>query len=60
MTATATPPAHRVSRAVASLHAVLDEVSETSVWSMDAPTTIATLDELQRAANRVAELQARV
>ncbi len=56
----ATPPVHRVSGAVAGMHAVLDQVADASVWSLDAPATATTLAELQRLANRVAELQARV
>ncbi len=60
MTAIATPPAHRVTGAVADMHAVLDQVTDASLWSMDALATTTTLTELQRLTNRVVELQARV
>src|SRR3954469_488502 len=59
MTAMATPR-HRVSVAVAHAHAVLDAVSDASVWSMDAAETTATLVEISRLKARVAELEARV
>ncbi|MFC7497600.1 MULTISPECIES: DUF222 domain-containing protein [unclassified Nocardioides] len=59
MTAIATPR-HRVSAAVAHVHAELDAVADASVWSMDADETCATLVELTRAKARLEELEARV
>ncbi|MDF1605992.1 HNH endonuclease signature motif containing protein [Nocardioides sp. YIM 152315] len=59
MTAIATPR-HRVSAAVAHVHAELDAVTDASVWSMDAAETGQTLTALTRARARLAELEARV
>ncbi|GAA4371333.1 hypothetical protein GCM10023146_20550 [Nocardioides caricicola] len=46
--------------AVAHVHADLDTVTDSSVWSMDAAATAATLVALTRAEARLAELKARV
>src|SRR5690349_11978689 len=59
MTAIATPR-HRVSVAVARIHDELDVVADSSVWSMDASETAATLVRLSRAKARIVELEARV
>ncbi|MGY2701824.1 DUF222 domain-containing protein [Nocardioides sp. HB32] len=59
MTAMATPR-HRVSVAVAHAHAVLDAVSDASVWSMEPAETTATLVSITRLKAQVAELEARV
>ncbi|MFC7496188.1 MULTISPECIES: HNH endonuclease signature motif containing protein [unclassified Nocardioides] len=59
MTAIATPR-HRVSAAVAHVHAELDAVADASVWSMGADETGATLVSLERAEARIVELKARV
>ncbi|ABL80977.1 HNH endonuclease signature motif containing protein [Nocardioides sp. JS614] len=53
-------PRHQVSRALAQVHALLDEITEASLWSMDPAETAATLVEATRACARVAELEARV
>jgi hypothetical protein len=57
---TQTPPRHAVARAVAELHAVLDEVIEASVWSMDPDETTATLIAATKLVARATELQLRV
>src|SRR6478752_4022372 len=59
MTAIATPR-HRVSVAVARIHVELDVVADSSVWSMDASETAATLVSLSRAMAKLTEVQARV
>ncbi len=53
-------PRHQVSRAVADLHTLLDQVADASLWSMDATETAATLTALTRAGARLAELEARL
>ncbi|MDI6912192.1 MAG: HNH endonuclease, partial [Nocardioides sp.] len=53
-------PRHVVSRALAQVHALLDEITDTSLWSMDPAETTTTLVEATRACARVAELEARV
>src|SRR3954454_16823451 len=58
MTAIATPR-HRVSVATAHVHAELDNVRDSSVWSMDPSETAATLQSLSKARARLAELEAR-
>ena len=55
-----TQPRHRVSRALAQVHALLDEIVDASLWSMDPAETADTLVEATRASARVAELEARV
>jgi len=55
-----THPRHHVSRAVADLHTLLDQVTDASLWSMDTTETAHTLTELTRAAARLAELEARL
>ncbi|MCW2795765.1 MAG: nuclease, partial [Nocardioides sp.] len=60
MTSTARPPAHQVSRAVATINDVLDEVSGAALWSMDPAETADTLKALTRLASRTAELELRV
>jgi hypothetical protein len=59
MTAIATPR-HRVSVAVAHAHVELDEVVDSSMWSMDPAETATTLVAVTRLEARVAELKARV
>ena len=53
-------PRHHVSRAVAALESTLDDVADTSLWSMDPAETAQTLTHLTQVAARVAELEARV
>ena len=53
-------PRHVVSRALAQIHCLLDQVSDSSLWSMDPDETAATLTEATRVAARVAELEARL
>jgi hypothetical protein len=60
MTAMAHHPQHRVSRAVARLHEILDAVADTSLWSMGPAETAETLTALTRLAAREAELTLRV
>ncbi len=54
------PTRHPIVDAVARLHAELDALSETPVWSMDASEAEATLTAVTRLAARVAELELRV
>ena len=53
-------PSHRVSRAVTAIHALLDDISDVSLWSMGTDETAHTLTEITRAASRVAEPEARI
>ncbi len=53
-------PSHPVSRAVAGVSAVLDHVTEVSLWSMGAEEAGETLTALTRQAARLAELTLRV
>src|SRR6478735_3370193 len=55
-----TTPRHRVSVAIAHVHAELDAVAGASVWSMDAGETADTLVALTRAEAKIAEARARV
>src|SRR6478736_2745242 len=55
-----TTPRHRVSAATAQMRSAAGSVVDTSVWSMDAAETAATLVELTRHEAEVAELKARV
>ena len=55
-----THPRHQVSRAVTQIHALLDQVADSSLWSMDTVETGHTLTELTRASARLAELEARL
>src|SRR5690349_19172084 len=55
-----TTPRHRVSVAIAHVHAELDAVADASVWSMDASETADTLVALTRAEAKLAEAKARV
>src|SRR6478735_3526336 len=55
-----TTPRHRVSVAIAHVHAELDAVADASVWSMDAGETADTLVALTRAEAKLAEAKARV
>ena len=57
---TAHPPFHAVARAVARMHAELDDIADASTWSMDPEETRATLVELTRLAARVGEAELRV
>ena len=59
MTATA-HPTHRVSVAVAHVHAELDTVTDVPLWSMDPAETASTLVELTRLKAQVTELESRV
>jgi hypothetical protein len=59
-TSTHTAPRHPVSRAIARLHEVLDEVAQTPLWSLDPDETAATLAAATRASARLAELELRV
>ena len=59
MTATA-PHTHRVSRAVAGVREDLAEVMDSSLWSMDAAETAATIEDLGRAEAQLAELKTRL
>src|SRR5689334_17809747 len=59
MTAIAAPR-HRVSVATAHVHAELDAVADSSVWSMDAGETADTLVAITRAEAKLTELKARV
>ena len=60
MAADQTPLLHPVSRAVASVGAVLDDVAEVALWSMGAEEAADTLTALTRQAARIAELTLRV
>ena len=60
MAADQTPLLHPVSRAVASVGAVLDDVAEVALWSMGAEEAGETLTALTRATARIAELTLRV
>ena len=55
-----THPHHRVSRALAQVHALLDEIADASLWSMGTEETGAALTEATRAAVRLAELETRL
>ena len=57
---TQTPRRHVVSRAALQVGEVLDEVAESSVWSMDPDETAATLTVLTKLEARVGELKLRV
>src|SRR4051794_35332986 len=59
-TSTNTAPRHPVSRAVARLHEVIDEVAQTPMWSMDPDEAAATLAAATRLVARATELQLRV
>ena len=59
-TSTNTAPRHPVSRAVARLHQVIDDVAETPMWSMDPDDAAATLAAATRLEARVAALKLRV
>ena len=59
-TSTQTPPRHPVSRAVAQLHEVLDEVAEVPLWSMDPDEVAATLVAATRLVAKLSGLQLRV
>jgi hypothetical protein len=59
-TSTHTAPRHPVSRAIARLHEVIDEVAQTPMWSMDPDEAAATLAAATRASARLAELEFRV
>ncbi|HEY0952178.1 HNH endonuclease signature motif containing protein [Nocardioides sp.] len=55
-----THPRHRVTRALAQVHGLLDEITDASLWSMGTEEAGAALLEATRAATRVAELEARL
>src|SRR3546814_2627516 len=59
MTAQANPH-HQVTHAVDQIHTLLDQVTDSSLWSMDTTETAHTLTELTRATARLAEVEARV
>src|SRR3712207_1596739 len=51
---------HRVARAVVAVRAELSHVADAPVWSMAAAETAATILEVQRAEDQLAELKARL
>jgi len=51
---------HPVTAAVTEIHGVLDEVTDTAMWTLQAPETGAALVELARAKARLVELETRV
>jgi hypothetical protein len=54
------PYSHRVTRAVAEARQDLAEVADVSVWSMRADETMATIDEVLRTEDQLAEIKARL
>jgi len=62
MSITASQPTrrHPVAAVVERLHAELDDLTETPVWSMDGAEAASTLKQLTRLAARVAEVELRV